>query len=105
MNPLVVTFIIFLAACLGAFSISWHFSRSRRMLNDWAARNGFELMSCEYCWLWRGPFFFRSSKGQAVYRILVRDAQGRQRSGYARCGGWLWGLLTDQVNVRWDDER
>jgi hypothetical protein len=37
-----------------------------------------------------------------VYRIAVQYPDGTIRQGYARCGGWLLGLLVDVVNVEWD---
>ena len=50
------------------------------------------------------PFFWTTSKTQVVYRIVVSDAAGQQRSGYARVGGFMTGLLSEKVDVRWDDE-
>jgi hypothetical protein len=43
-----------------------------------------------------------SSNAQAVYRVKVRTRDGRLRRGWVRCGGWLSGVLSDQVDVRWD---
>jgi hypothetical protein len=83
-------------------SIVLHFTRSTTMLDRWAAANGLRLVTKEYRWLVKGPFFWRSGKNQAVYRITAQDAHGQTFSGFARCGGWFFGMLSDRVEVRWD---
>jgi hypothetical protein len=83
--------------------LAWSFSRSRSLLEQWAADNGFEILEREYRTFRRGPFFWTSSKNQAVYHVKVRDREGNVRSGWVRCGGWFLGLLSDQTEVRWED--
>ena len=51
----------------------WHFSRSNSLLDQWAERNG--------------------------YYVTAEDREGKRRRGWGRCGG----LLSDNVEVRWDD--
>jgi hypothetical protein len=80
----------------------WQFSRSRSLLQDWAAQNGFEILKSEFRFFRRGPFFWTSSKGQTIYYVTVRDAQGSVRSGWVRCGGWWLGLWSNKTEVRWD---
>ena len=89
---------------IGIVSLTWHFSRSRGMLERWAAENGYQLLSDEYRWISRGPFFWTTGKGQTVYRVSVRDSAGRVRNGWVKCGGFFLGLLSDKVQVRWDEE-
>jgi hypothetical protein len=81
----------------------WTRSRSSTMLNAWAEENGCTIESRRYCHFWRGPFFFTSSRGQVVYRITLRDKAGDEWTGWARCGGWFWGLMSNQVTVRLDE--
>ena len=101
-GPAVFVFLIVIVLVI--LSMTWTFSRSTSIIETWARENGYRLLSSEYRWLAKGPYFFRTSKGQTVYRVTVQDAQGRTRSGYVRCGGWMFGLLSDKVDVRWDDE-
>ena len=82
----------------------FHFSRAGTLLDRWAASNGFVILEREWRPLVRGPFFFTTSKGQEVYRVVVRDRVGTIRKGYVRCGGFLLGMLSDNVEVRWDAE-
>ncbi|MBI3857289.1 MAG: hypothetical protein HY293_16505 [Planctomycetes bacterium] len=72
------------------------------MLERWAKANGFEIASSEDCWFFKGPYFWSATRGQKVYRISVRDRNGKLRSGYACCGGYLLGTLSDHVDVTWD---
>lgn len=91
--------LVFVGTCF-----SLHFQRGRSLLNRWAEENDLELLETEYRWLRRGPFFFRSNDKNAVYRITARDREGRTRSGYARCGGFWFGMwLSPDVTVEWDD--
>ena len=84
-------------------SISWHFARSRAVLEQWAQEEGFEILRRDYRAFFRGPFFWTTSKGQTVYFVTVRDGQGSVRRGWVRCGGWFSGLMTDKAEVRWKD--
>ena len=88
---------------LAILACSWHFGRSSSMIQKWADGNQFQIVSKEYCWFFKGPFFWTSSRGQTVYRVVVEDSQGRSRSGYVRCGGFFLGLFTDQIEISWDD--
>jgi len=80
----------------------WTFLRSREMLNRWAEDNGYQILSSEYRWLRRGPFFWTSSKGQIIYYVVVRTSDGQTRRGWIRCGSFWCGLLQDRVEERWE---
>jgi len=82
--------------------IWWHHARSRELLNQWARRNRLSLVNAQRRLLFRGPYTLWSGKGQAVFRVTVRDGTGRTRSGYVRVGGWFLGLLSDQIDAWWD---
>ncbi len=81
----------------------WHFGRSSSLLQQWADENGYRVIDKEYRTFFRGPFFWTTSKGQTVYYVTVEDDEGRIRRGWVRCGGWFLGLMSDNVEVRWDD--
>jgi hypothetical protein len=98
-SVVVVPFVILLAVG----SLLWHFRRSRSLLDQWAEQNGLEILESDYRNFFKGPFFWTSSKGQTVYHVKVRDQEGKVRSGWVRCGGWLLGLLSDNAEVRWED--
>ena len=88
---------------LMAVTMTWHFSRSRSVLEQWANRSGYQILHSEYRNFVRGPFFWTTSKGQTVYYVTVRDDTGRVRNGWVRCGGMFLGLMTDEAEVRWED--
>jgi hypothetical protein len=75
------------------------------MLERYLRERGYRLISKQYRWLVRGPFWWRTSKGQSVYRFSAEDADAVRREGWARVGGYWFGLLSDRVDVRWDDEQ
>ncbi len=98
-------FLIVIVMAVGIAAIAWHLSRSRSLLEEWAAENGYQILHSEYRNLFRGPFFWTSSKGQTVYYVKVRDSEGTIRTGWVRCGSWWLGLMSDKTEVRWEDER
>ena len=98
-----VLVMVALAVLVGITACVWHFSRSRGLLRQWAEDNRYELEDVSYCWLWRGPYTLRSGESHTVYRVTVRDDNGRRRRGWVRCGGWFFGLLSNKTDVRWDE--
>jgi hypothetical protein len=98
----VVLFVVIGIVTIG--SLVWHFSRSRSVLEQWADANGFEILHSEHRNFFRGPFFWTASKAQSVYYVRVRDSKGVERSGWVSCGGWFLGCVTDEAEVRWEDE-
>ena len=65
----------------------WQHSKANEILHRWAQAEGFTLISAEKRYLRTGRFFFNHSRGQFVFRIVVRDAAGAERSGWLRVGG------------------
>jgi hypothetical protein len=95
-------FFVALVAVLVVFAIFWHFGRSNSLLHRWAAKNRYRIIRQEYRFF-KGPYLWTSTKGQTAYYVVVEDPDGNKRSGWVRCGSWLFGLLSDNVEVRWDD--
>jgi hypothetical protein len=85
------------------FGLRWHFARSAAILQKWADENGYEILEKSYRHFFRGPFFFRTTKDQAVYRVAVRDKAGHVGTGWVACGSWWWGLWSNQAKARWDE--
>jgi hypothetical protein len=103
MEYLLPVFAILGLAAFAGLTLWWHFSRSGSLLDQWAEENGYRVLSREYRSFFKGPFFWTSSRGQTVYYVTVQDKAGNRRSGWVRCGSWFLGLLSDNVEVRWED--
>jgi hypothetical protein len=86
-----------------ALSMAWRGTRSESMMAQWARTNGLTLLSEERCWFFKGPFFWTSGKGQMIYYVTVRDPSGRTRHAWVRCGGYFLGMLSDNMDVKWED--
>lgn len=95
--------LVLLVVIFAIVMVTWHFSRSNSLLQQWAEQNGYRVVHQEYRTFFKGPFFWTSSKNQTVYYVTVEDAHGQQRKGWVRCGGWFLGLLSDNVDVAWDE--
>ena len=83
-------------------ALRWERRRSEQLIDRWARQQGYQLLDRKYLWFSRGPFFWRTSKGQTVYYVTLRDDQGHLRRAWVRCGGWFLGLWSDKVAVEWD---
>jgi hypothetical protein len=92
--------VVFVVVVIGV--LAWHASRSRSLLQRWAAENDYTILNSEYRYFSKGPFFWTSSKGQTVYYVSVRDHEGNVRNGWVRCGSWWLGVLSDKTEVRWE---
>jgi hypothetical protein len=102
MSPDEVGTIVILVGLVGAgLYIYFLVSRSKYLLNKWADENHFELLHAEHRIFRKGPFPW-SSRQQVVYRVRVRDDQGREREGWVRCGGWWAGVFSDKVEAEVD---
>ena len=95
---ILVAFVLVLGIC----SLFWSLARGNELLDRWARRTGVRIIAREHRWFAKGPYFWRSGRGHLVYRIAVTDAAGVTRRGWARCGGRIFGLLSDRVDVQWD---
>jgi hypothetical protein len=84
-------------------TIAYFFWRSNSILRRWADRHGYRILSKEFCVFDRGPFPWKSSKRQIVYRVLIEDSKGLRRRGYVLCGDRFRGFLSDAAEVRWDE--
>ena len=81
-----------------------HVVWGKRRLNQWAAQNQLQIQSSKYCFVNIGPFSqLGTAAGQAIFRIEARDAAGNLKTGYARTGGFFFGLMRRRVEVKWDD--
>jgi hypothetical protein len=80
-------------------------SRSKTILQKWAEENGFEILWRKQGILSTGPFkWWTISQNQAIFRVGVRDRNGRERSAWARCGRYFAGVIfRNQIEVRWDE--
>ena len=85
-------------------TLIWHYTRAASILERWAARNGYRIVQKEIRHFRRGPYFFTTSSGQQVYRVIVEDRDGYIRQGYVRCGGFFLGMLSDRADAQWDPQ-
>ncbi|MFL5245352.1 MAG: hypothetical protein ACJ8FY_24925 [Gemmataceae bacterium] len=95
-------FFIGLGAVVAVLLLFWHFSRSNSLVDQWARENGYRIIRRQYRSFFKGPFFWTSTRGQTVYQVVVEDAAGNRRNGWLRCGSWWFGLLSNNVEARWD---
>jgi hypothetical protein len=102
LEPFAIVLVLAVVLILAGVSVMWRSQRIDTLLRTWADENGYRLISAEYCWFWKVPYWFSSSKSQAVYRVQVEDQAGQVRGGYVRLGGWFLGLWSDAVDVTWD---
>lgn len=84
--------------------VYWERRRARLakvILAQWAKDAGLQIITVKSPFLRLGPFWL-FSRVQYIFQITVQDAAGMQRTGWARIGGFLVGLLSHDIKVIWD---
>lgn len=74
--------------------------RAEKLLAEWTAKEGCVLLECRRSFFDKGPFMPISKA--VVYRVKARSPEGKIRSGWVRCGGWFFGVSSDETAVIWD---
>jgi hypothetical protein len=100
---------IFCAAIAVLVTVLWSFDRrSKVILQKWADDHGFQIARKEQRhMIFTGPFkFWTNGRNQTIYYVTVRDRNGHERSGWARCGSYLGGVFfSDKIEVIWDEHK
>jgi len=87
-----------------ALLLSWGVVRLRRGQSEIRAaieRDGFEIVRMEHRVFRQGPMFWTTTRSQSVYRVVARDASGRERTAWARWGR-TWLFARDALELQWD---
>lgn len=96
---LIVLLFVWLRAMVGQYRFIHY--ECPALFSSWGNANGYRIQQCERS-VRRGPFFF-DRRGIVIYRFSVRDANGRERTGWASIRGWPPWRTKREVVVRWDD--
>lgn len=98
-NPVLAPLVLLALASISvAVIVRQRIKSHRAALIVWAKQHGLELLECTYRYFSRGPLAFRRAGSDTVYRIRVRNARGKEWSGFARVGG----LFRARVKVAFD---
>ena len=94
----------FLNVVIGFFIVlAVHIVWAKYRINQWAQSENYTVTKCKICLVNIGPFsYFGTSGGQSVFRLEVINDKGDVKKGYARAGGFFFGLLRKRVEVKWD---
>lgn len=101
MSPTAIISIVLPLALVVAALTWWQHSRANEIVRQWAQSTGVELVSAQKRYLRTGPFLLYA-RGQFVFRVVVREHGGGERSGWLRVGGWLAGVLSNKAEIVWD---
>ena len=94
-------FLIIISAVFPILLISILFiesHRSKAVIQKWAENNRYKLIQKKQAFGDVGPF--KWAVNQRVYRIKVEDENGSVRNGYACCGGFVTGIFSDRIEVK-----
>ncbi|MFS8908241.1 hypothetical protein, partial [Synechococcus sp. OH2] len=72
--------VVAVALFLGIFV--WEQRRSQELLQRWAAKHGYSILSQEARYWRLGPFSGSTSKYQRVFYVRIRNPGGQERSGW-----------------------
>jgi hypothetical protein len=77
--------------------------RARASIRDSLERDGYTVLRMQRRILRQKPLFWTTTSAQVVYRVLVRDRDGRDRTVWARWGR-TWLARSDQLELHWKDK-
>jgi len=104
-------FIYFVALCivgLGMLAILWIMRMYwQSKLREWAAAQGFRLVSFRGARFQEGPQRLRQRRSERMFRVAIEDNMRARRSGWIMFAG-IWGVRAPDPPVRiiwdeWDD--
>jgi hypothetical protein len=78
--------------------------RAKSEIRSHIEKGGFKVIKMNSRFFRIGPFsLLNSSRTQHVYRVVVREATGRERIVWAQWGRrWFWNPIT--LELKWQDE-
>jgi hypothetical protein len=79
-------------------------SRGKAIVQNWAAKNGYLITQIESPFATGAFSFWTTSRGQVVYFVTIQTKEGQTRKAWVRCGTFTSGVLTDEIEVKWDDQ-
>lgn len=100
-EPLTILGILAVIGLITWFNIAW-FAKAKQLIRQWASDNHYNVVSIEYRLFRKGPFTWNSSKGQLVYFVSLSTTDG-PRKAFIRCGSFWAGMLSDNVEVVWEE--
>ena len=99
---LIILFAIILVIFL-TLIMTFHKNSGLKEIDKWATKEGLEILSSEYRWLKRGPYFINSSNQQRIFYVTVRDKAGNIKKCWVKVGGFFFGLLSDKIDISWEN--
>ena len=77
--------------------------RSKVNLEIWLNNNKFRLISIERRYLRRGPYMWKSSKAQVIFRIYLTNNEDEEKIAWVKCGSYFKGAaFSDDLEVIFD---
>jgi hypothetical protein len=73
------------------------FCRASDLLDKWASENGYTLIQSSY------KSYIPIRGLRPLFYVVVENQDGDQRAGWVECGNSFFGLLSEDVEVTWDN--
>jgi len=101
----VICLLFALVGGAGLVMYRWQYQTAQRVLQEWAAQRRLIVLEKNIANdSYTGPGNRSASNKQIIYRIRVRDDQGRERSGLATIGSKVMGTLEPIIDVQFDPQ-
>ena len=82
--------------------MTYHKNSGLKEVERWAKKEGLEILSSEYRWVKRDPYFISSSNLQRIFYLTVQDQSGTINNCYVKVGGFFFGLLSGTIDISWE---
>ena len=101
MEITIISLVVLVLAGLTIWINLASYSKAKRLIYQWAERNGYSITDIQQRLFRRGPFLWTSSKAQLICYVSLDTPEG-SRNAYIRCGSFWGGMLSDNMNIEWD---
>jgi hypothetical protein len=90
----------------GVWSVRWQYRTADARLQQWAEQAHYQVLDKERANPYgTGPMSGRGgSNKQVMYRVTVRDADGREKRGLVKVGSKWVGVHSHDLVVEWDED-
>jgi lipopolysaccharide export LptBFGC system permease protein LptF len=105
MIPFLLIGSLFVAVALfGWWMFRWQYNKADSLLENWARDNNYTVVEkTDANPPGTGPKDRWAANKQIMYRVTVKDPDGKTKTGIVKLGSEGSGTLSNKVTVEWDD--
>ena len=86
MKKNIIAIIVVLLIAIGVCVLSYSLRTNR--IESWATKHNYTILNKEQCWTTIGTPYYFKSKGEMIFKVIVRNSQNQTEIWYVRTGNF-----------------